>query len=143
MKTNEVGQPGALAPGSCSAIDGAPPPLAYQPQHFWSDGDFDGWVNIGAPTISKRVTRDRLALFLDIHPGEKVRVLKIASSAEVLDAEGFLPAADDRWPKLCSDGTVLHNLADARAKAKTHPESFSDEELADWPSPNNSAQPRI
>lgn len=72
-----------------SQPEGAPPALSYQPQHLWSDGEFEMWTNIGEPTISKRVTRDRLALFKSIHPDAKLRVLKIASSAEVIDAATF------------------------------------------------------
>ena len=72
-------------------LDGAPPFVAYQPQHTWSDGTFDMWVNIGSPTISKRVTRDRLAAYLAIHPTEKVRVLEITSHAEIMDTAEFLP----------------------------------------------------
>lgn len=66
--------------------EGAPPALSYQPQHLWTDGEFDMWTNIGEPTISKRCTRARLELFQSVHPNAKVRVLKIVSSAEVIDA---------------------------------------------------------
>jgi len=84
-----VGPSCAVASGS--APDGAPPTLAYQPQHAWSDGDFDVWCNIGAPTISKRVTRERISMYLAIHPNTQIRVLRIVSSAEVIEAAEFLP----------------------------------------------------
>lgn len=72
--------------------EGAPPVLSYQPQHAWSDGDFfDMWSNIGEPTISKRLTRDRLEVFRSIHGDAKLRVLRIVSSAEVIDLAEFLP----------------------------------------------------
>jgi hypothetical protein len=66
-----------------ASLDGAPPPLAYQPQHLWSDGTFDMWANIGEPTISKRVTRSRLELFRMVNPDAKLRVLQINSRARV------------------------------------------------------------
>jgi len=85
------GQPNPPAPVR-EVTDGAPPKITYQPQHLWSDGEFDpSWVGIGEPTISKQVIRSRLALFLSIHPDDKVRVLKIVSSAEVIDAAEFMP----------------------------------------------------
>jgi hypothetical protein len=76
-------------------LDGEPAPLAYQPQHLWSDGTFEMWANLGEPTSSKRVTRERLAIYLALHPGEKVRVLKIVSATEVVDVTDFLPNGED------------------------------------------------
>ena len=73
-----------------TAIEGAPHALAYQPQHRWSDGTFDMWTNIGPPTISKRVVWARLTVFRALHPDDKLRVLKVVSSAEVIDSAEFL-----------------------------------------------------
>jgi hypothetical protein len=38
---------------------------------------------------------------------------------------------DDRFPMICSDGAVLQNVAEARAKEKEFPGSFTAEDLAD------------
>lgn len=39
---------------------------------------------------------------------------------------------DDRFPILCSDGTVIYSVEEAREKEKEYPGSFSKEELADF-----------
>ncbi len=47
---------------------------------------------------------------------------------------------DPRFPMLCSDGSVIHNVAEARAKAKDYPECFTTEELADFPTRPSEAE---
>lgn len=71
--------------------DGAPAPLAYQPQHAWSDGDFDGWINLGRPTISKRKVRSMLCAYIACHPNSTARVLEIKSRSRIVAISDFLP----------------------------------------------------
>jgi len=71
--------------------DGAPQPLAYQPQHAWSDGEFDGWLNIGPPTISTRIVKRRLGDHLAKNPTDAVRVLEIKTRSRVADISRFTP----------------------------------------------------
>jgi hypothetical protein len=79
------------AGSSGSGLDGAPPPITYQPQQFWSDGDFDFWVNLERPTQSKYVVRERLKQALSNNPTDKIRVLKLYTRAEVVDDAEFHP----------------------------------------------------
>lgn len=77
-------------------LEGAPSAVRYQPQHKFDDGEFDGWVNLGEPTVSYTIAKQRVALYLDIHKDTKpehVRYLRIRSSAEVVDIDTAIKEA--------------------------------------------------
>jgi len=71
-----------------SLIDHVGTIIKYQPQHLWSDGEFEDWSNIGEPTVSKKVAQERMALFASVHADctpDKQRFLRLTIKQEVFD----------------------------------------------------------
>lgn len=70
-----------------SVTDGIGDYVKYQPQHWYDFGDWAGFTNLGEETLSKRNAMHRLNLYLQVHPGTQVRILKVECVSSVLTEE--------------------------------------------------------
>lgn len=104
-------QPAPVAVGGERTVDGVGHKTTYQPQHMWSDGEFENWTDLGLPTQSKRNAEERMIMFRKVHPTTQTRYLRISSTIGVCDL-------DNEPAPLSAIAPVLEGKAEAELKQR-------------------------